>query len=310
MKKSKVKILSAVVFFFLAFFLLVKPYQARAKCCPVVSVSNWGELASLMQSTLISVFQNSISPHLVSLLQEKLIELKTVPGVLKEESLEDIVRNADNIFYDSYQKMKNAYSSYDSRSSKAWYCTILFFLDLDSCKGYNIQPNSAVLKIFNWNDVESDRFEKMIAEYAYALRGDISYVDEYYNQLINFKHPSVSDDYKNSIGLAVGEYKAAKDQVVEYLFDNAAKLKVLNEYRKKLEEYDRRISGMNKYTTDQAMKDLLKIQMFQGLLLTELYETRVKEQMINAQIANLKMDEMRRNLVNEMHSVTSFKTQR
>ena len=310
MKKSKAKALSLVIVLFFMVSFLARPYSANAKCCPVVSVSNWGELASLMQTTIVNVFVNTIIPHLIKIWKEEMLKVKTTPGVLKDVDIEKLAQDMDNVHYEAYINMQNIYSSLiKEKSSKAWYCTILFFLD--KCKNINnisgISPDAAVLRMFTWNDIDSKKFDRTIAEYAYALKGDMSYVEEYYNKLKDLS--DVSDDYKNAIGLAVGELKAAKDQLVVHFLDNAAKLKVLNEYRKKVEEYDKRINeaaGAQGYVTDAVIKDLLKIQMLQGLILTELYEVRIKEQMMDALLANLKLNKIRRDLVGEMHNVVNF----
>ncbi len=281
--------------FLFAGFLLFPKKDLHAKCCPVVSISNFD---FLVNSLLSKLWSETIIPKLIGdFLNQFFTKILQERGVIVI-SADRVFQDYSNEFYNEYNNLKTALDSkMGDGGYRSWYCHFVPFID--KCKGSSgSSVSNIVLPVFEWEHIDSGDVSKNVVDYAYSLQGDLNYVYTAWSDVKNYKE--LPEYEKRRIALDISNLEMAKKNLSQQALQNAAFLKALAEMRKKILEMDQQITSTSKYTSDQAIKDLLKIQVIQGMLLNELLRLQADNALRELAYENTKFTEERKRILDEM----------
>ena len=258
-----------------------------------VIVNNFNVFTSTMLGELLkNAFIQTINPFFVKEFMSKvIIDLESVLGInlphvyVSSEFLK-IEKNSIDKVNTTYRDFAHFFKNVD------WKCIVAPHLEgcQKSVYPFVLQPTYAN--------------PQSVASYVAFIVGDVQLVDKYYEAFSKVK--DVSEDYRSGIDLKVGEFKALNKNIANTIMWDYGELEKAREYRKLIKTEDKRISQVQNYTSDQAMKDLLKAQIQHTRFLIELVKSEVERQMRDISVKNADLANVRADLIGEMHPVVSF----
>lgn len=256
------------------------------KCCSVVSISNFSDLVSLIMEKVASAITSTIVSEITSL-KQFIDALSQTPGALKDEMISNTLNNLENLYNQVYSQYVGNIESYSTRSN--WMKIVLS--EQNTTVPPLVSPSGALI-----GDV---------VNYGVFIRGDMALVYDLLNSVISREkemEPYLKD-FVEHLKLRTREIESAKVSLTQEVANLGATAKKFEELNKKFDALMRKVDETQKsgnYKEEQAVKDLLKIQMLQTGLLAELLRNQINQELTYSAYQNQQLVKERDELIKDL----------
>jgi hypothetical protein len=260
---------------------ITKPTPAYA--AKSVVVVNFPSLVSLM----INNFINNLVPYILNQLDLRRFE----KGELKDFLLTEVEKYLNQVYGNFYRSVQSEVFK-RTQDPEKWYKVVV-----------KSDPSSTIPPVLS---LESDAdLQEKITNYAHYVQGDLAYLNKLYDEVEN--NPNVDEMSKEVIKVQIRNLQSAKVSLAQQVIETASTVKKMQELKKLLDkqyaEIDKAYQYSN-YSTDAAVKDLLKVEMINSMLMMELLRMQANDNMIRTAILNKELNKQRERLADKLSTMT------
>lgn len=245
------------------------------------SVENWGDFIRRQRPMLEKLFTSVIIPELVNRLINEILRTKIVDGVLTRILLTEIQQK---IFHETAMTLNEIYDIYSNLKSN-WHSNYFRLVSSDN--------------VINVLDCNSGQFPNEIAKAMFLIDGDMGYVNSAFSDLQKIKDKIPDNEYRK-LGMKIAELQYVKENLSNNAFSYALYIKRASEYSKTFRNFDNTIRSISSYSSEQAKKDLLKVQILNTLQLIDYARFVGENNLRKIAIKNVELSKERERLVSEM----------
>ncbi len=306
-KQIKQKSFNCLMTFFLSIFL----FFSNVKYGHSTIVGNFWELIVKEQA----LFLNTIIPRLVQDLVDSFLVPKLLESALSKVGLrqiEDNINKYDRVYqkyfkptYDNYQMLKN-----DWRNN--YFCLTSIDKSFANC-----DKNLSNVIGSLYPGIGDNYLHKEVSKTMFMIDADLGYINDAFSSLQNKNIPDIE---KRRIALSIANLQYIKQNLANSAVFYGDFIRKANEYNGVLRSIDGKIEEMHNvpmqvglsvpglqgkslavtYTSEQAKKDLLKVQILNTLQIIEQARFLAEDNLRKVSRKNLELTKQREKLVSEM----------
>lgn len=258
------------------------PSSSFAKCCSVISVSNFPSLISLVSEKVTGVIVSTITAQFVGFITF-METMSNKPGVLYDWAISEIQKKLDESYVETYDDIVATIQ--DLSTPQNW-----IKITTDN------QATAIVPPLVGANGTSYGSF----TDYGAYVNGDTSIIYEAFNTLDT---SNVNEETLEHYKIRIRELESSKVALTQEIADLGATAKKLEELNREISESIKKIDEAQKredYKEEQAVKDLLKLQMLQSHIFLEILRNQINQEMVLTSYYNQKLAEDRNKLINDL----------
>lgn len=245
-----------------------------------VNVVNFGLLINLLRNLLLELIVNYFDKSIKDL------------GALYDFSVSGLNKNIEELYNQFYLDAWNEVFSL-SQSHTNWYQKVI-----KDTGSVHVPP----LISLDGGGVE----KQQVVNFAHYLQGDLAYLKKLYDSIRNNKE--IDELTKEIYLIQIKNLESGKVSLSQEVIELASTAKKISKLKEELKRHyqslDSRMASTD-YTSYQAVKDLLKVEMINSLLLLEVLRTQMNVEMMYSAFLNEELNKKREALVDKLVTKTA-----
>ena len=252
-----------------------------AKCCSVVSVSNFGELIGMVSEKVTSVIVSTLVSQFAALIAHLERESK-YPGQLRDWEISELQKVLEKLHLESYDQLVSQIQ--ENVNPQKW-------IEIATNN-----PSAIVPPVVAYGGSSYGSF----SDFGAFVQGDLSVV---YKTFDTLDRQNLDPILEKNLRMRIRELESAKVALSQEVAEVGATAKKLETLNKQLNDQLKKIDVAQKegdYKEEQAVKDLIKVQMLQTYLLTELLRNQLNQESVLIAQYNQKLAEERNKILSDL----------